>query len=63
MKISNMTQWQAMERMGSEASDAEAEEMLAILRASGHEDTDEITVEQWVGMISEAVAAVNGGAQ
>jgi len=59
MKIDTMTQRQMLDAMGSEASDEEADAMLKLLKASGHDDTDEIGEIEWFEIMNRAI---NGGA-
>lgn len=55
MKIETITQQQILDRMGSDATEVEADEMRLILINSGLCDTDEITDREWNEMIQQAV--------
>lgn len=58
MNIQTLTTQQAMELMGSEASEAEAAKMIELLRAHGATDTDEIGDAKWNALIQRCVAEV-----
>lgn len=55
MQIDTMTMRDVLDRMGFDASDAEAVAMLRILRKSEHDDTDQITDTAWRTMICSAI--------
>lgn len=46
--------------MGSEATDAEAREMIALLSESGFEDTQDIEMGDWVEMMNKAIRRASG---
>ena len=52
MKIDDMTAEDCRQRMGADATTAEAKEMLVILAASEYQDTEEIPDRQWFQWVS-----------
>ena len=54
MKTSTATTEQIRERMGAEATEAEAVRMIELLRAAGIEDTDDVADAQWFELVAKA---------
>ena len=55
MNIERLTLHDALQFMGSEATEAEAREMIALLSESGAEDTRDIEMGDWVEMMNRAI--------
>ena len=60
MRIDTLTRHDALALMGSEASEAEADAMLELLRACGRADTDEIPDGEWRVIMDHAIARAGG---
>ena len=57
MTISTLTIRQALDLMGSEATDGEAAALITILQSSSHEDTRDISDADWCAMMARAIEA------
>jgi hypothetical protein len=58
MKITEMTAWDAAERMGSEADEADGRELLDVLLESDYKDTEEIEGNEWIALMESTPSAI-----
>ena len=56
MNVERLTLHDALQLMGSEATESEASEMLSLLRKSGAEDTEDIAMDHWILMMNTAAS-------